>query len=153
MSRRKTRGSDSRRFRDWITRAYTDIRAARMLSEDEACYLACAFHCQQCIEKAIKGFLLMETGNLYDGHNLTWLCKKACAYDGAFTEFLDESVFLNSFYISTRYPTDVPFFLTRSQIEKAVAMATDMYNFILDTIFDEDDEDKTPRVPSQKQKP
>lgn len=70
----------------------------------------------------------METGNLYDGHNLTWLCKKACAYDGAFTEFLDESVFLNSFYISTRYPTDVPFFLTRSQIEKALTIAIAVQN-------------------------
>ena len=81
---------------------------------------------------------------------MNWLCKKACAYDGAFTEFLDESVFLNCVYISTRYPTDVPFVLTRSQIEKAVAMATDMYNFILDTIFDEDDEDKTPRALSDR---
>ena len=35
-----------------------------------------AFHCQQAMEKMLKGWLLKMTGELLDGHSLVFLCRK-----------------------------------------------------------------------------
>ncbi len=71
---------------------------------DDRCYNLSAFHCQQAIEKALKSYILLKSGLLVDGHNLTWLCKQAMRYDPKFSDWLDESAALNRCYIETRYP-------------------------------------------------
>ena len=52
------RDGDSRRYFDWLYYANLDLLAAKNLQCDERCYNGAAFHCQQCIEKALKGYLL-----------------------------------------------------------------------------------------------
>ncbi|MEG0615330.1 MAG: HEPN domain-containing protein, partial [Oscillospiraceae bacterium] len=68
--------TDSKRYFDWLFHAKLDYLATQLLITDERCYLTAAFHCQQCIEKALKGYLLFKNRKLFDGHNLTWLCKQ-----------------------------------------------------------------------------
>ena len=48
----------------WNTR-YLDFLAAKNLITDARCYNSAAFHCQQCIEKALKGYLLFKKYKLY----------------------------------------------------------------------------------------
>lgn len=128
--RNQSAPSDSRRYYDWIDRAHEDLEAARLLMAEELTRDAAAFHCQQCIEKALKGYLLFRTGNGADGHNLTWLCKQAIRSDPRFQEWLDESAALNRYYIETRYPADIPVAMTAERVERAFAMAESMYEFI-----------------------
>ena len=130
MSRRHDGSGDSKRYYDWLDRAYDDLKAAELLLRQEETLYAAAFHCQQCIEKALKGYLLFKTHNHADGHNLTWLCRQAEKADGRFNEWLYESAVLNRFYIETRYPSDIPLELGRETVSKAYEMAGAMYGFI-----------------------
>lgn len=136
MSRRRNpkQNTDSKRYFDWLYHANIDYKAAVLLSKDERCYLSAAFHCQQSIEKALKGFLLFKKGKLFDGHNLTWLCRQAVNNDKKFAEWIDESATLNRYYIETRYPADTPLEIDHETLERLMAMTGDMLDFIAEKI-------------------
>ena len=136
MSRGNRKG-DSKRYYDWIYHAYIDRLSALELCKDTTLYDAAAFHCQQCIEKALKGYLLYKSRHLLDGHNLTWLCKQAAMMDSSFVQWLDESAVLNRYYIETRYPADIPMEIDGGTMESLMTMSGDMLDFICDqTGFD-----------------
>jgi len=126
--------TDSKRYFDWLFYANLDFLAAQALIEDERCYSATAFHCQQCIEKALKGFMLYKNRTLFDGHNLTWLCKQAMLVDEHFLEYLKDSVALNKYYIETRYPADIGLDVDYDTIQNLFKMTTEMLNFICQEI-------------------
>jgi len=126
--------SDSKRYFDWLFHANLDYLAAGILIKDERCYPATAFHCQQCIEKALKGFMLFKNRRLFDGHNLTWLCKQAMLMDEHFREYIKDSVALNKYYIETRYPADIPFDIDFDTIQNLFSITSKMLDFICDEI-------------------
>ena len=96
-----------------------------------------AFHCQQAIEKALKGYLLFRTGRHFDGHNLTYLCRQAIQLDSkAFSEYLDESAALNDLYIETRYPTDLPFEIDELEVRRYLDMAERMFAAIRQQLYE-----------------
>ena len=97
MTRRRSGSRDSRDYDDWLDFSYDDLQAAITLMQNPECRNAAAFHCQQCIEKALKAFILYKTGKAVDGHNLTWLCKQAVKQDTSLDEWLDESAYLNRY--------------------------------------------------------
>jgi HEPN domain-containing protein len=143
MVRRRRGGtSDSNRYFDWLERAEEDIHAAGKLIDCPDTLNACAFHCQQCGEKALKAYIIFKTGHHVDGHNLTWLCRQAINSDKKFTEWLDESVELNRYYIETRYPADMPLSLNSKNVYRAYDMARSMFKFICNAVFDEAENNK-----------
>lgn len=81
------------------------------------------FHCQQAIEKYLKGFLTITTGELQEGHNLVKLCKKAIAYDKALGEFIKDMAFVNTYYIETRYPAEDPLLINKEDAEECIKIA------------------------------
>lgn len=102
MSRRRKGASDSHFYYKWLDKALCDLQCARLLLTYGGDPYNTAFHCQQAIEKALKGYLLYRTGRHFDGHNLTYLCRQAIRIDpDTFTEYLDESAALNDLYIET----------------------------------------------------
>ena len=132
MSYRNT--TDSKRYFDWLFHANLDYLAAKNLIEDERCYCATAFHCQQCIEKALKGYMLYKNRKLFDGHNLTWLCKQAMMMDDHFREYLRDSVTLNKYYIETRYPADIALDIDYETIQNLFDITSKMLDFICRSI-------------------
>ena len=70
---------DSLRYKDWFEKAAHDLRGAEILMEHDGGNDLVAFHCQQAMEKMLKGWLLKTTGELLDGHSLVFLCRKATA--------------------------------------------------------------------------
>lgn len=136
MSSRGRNGSDSRHYFDWLEFASADLAAAKVLLGVDYCTNPAAFHCQQSIEKALKGYLLYKGMHNIDGHNLTWLCKQAMRYDQKFRDWLDESAQLNHYYIETRYPSDIPLNLDSKVIERLYKMASDMYDFICLEVYE-----------------
>jgi len=126
--------ADSKRYYDWLSRAGEDLISAGILRKNDNCYKAVAFHCQQTIEKALKSYILLKSGELVDGHNLTWLCKRAVRYDQKFTVWLNESANLNRCYIETRYPADIPLDLDYRDIMAYYRTARDMYRFICEEV-------------------
>ncbi len=126
--------NDSRRYFDWLFHANLDYLAVKNLIKDTRCYSLAAFHCQQCIEKALKGYLLFKKHKLYDGHNLTWLCKQAVLCDSHFGQWVSKSSSLNRFYIETRYPADIPFDIDTDTIDDLLQSTTEMLEFITEQI-------------------
>lgn len=136
MSRRRRGGSDSLYYYKWLEKALADLQCARLLITYGNDFCNIAFHCQQAIEKAFKGFLLFRTGNHFDGHNLTYLCRQAIHHEpDIFTDYLDESAALNSLYIETRYPTDLPMELGESEVRGYLEMAEDIFSAIRKLLY------------------
>ena len=133
MSRGSKKG-DSKRYYDWIYHAALDRMAAEALCTDPLLYYSAAFHCQQCIEKALKGYLLFKKHHLYDGHNLTWLCKQAMQIDYHFGKWVEKSTLLNHYYIETRYPADIPFDIDTDTVMELIHSASEMLSFITEII-------------------
>lgn len=134
MSRSSSHSTDSKRYYDWLFHAYQDLLAAKTLIEDSRLYEPTVFHCQQAIEKSLKAYMLYKTHRLFDGHNLTWLCKQAAMLDSGFTKWIGKSTLLNRFYIETRYPADIPTEIDRSLAEDILAATEEMTDFVCDTI-------------------
>ena len=130
MGRRRFHNADSKRYIDWIEASYTDLLCVQALMENEDLFEPCAFHCQQCAEKALKAYVLYQDHRLLDGHNLTWLCKQTIRINESFKEWLDESSALNRFYIETRYPTDVQDHIDKKTILKSYKMAKNLFHFV-----------------------
>ena len=128
------RDNDSRRYFDWLFYAYSDMLAAKCLLEDERCYNNVAFHCQQCIEKALKGYMLFKKHRLYDGHNLTWLCQQAIQCDEHFSQWLSQSATLNRYYIETRYPADIALDIDTETMDSLMKATGEMLDFITEQI-------------------
>lgn len=135
MSRRRKGSGDSRYYYKWLEKALSDLQSARILLTWGGDEMAVAFHCQQAIEKALKGYLLFRLGRHFDGHNLTFLCRQAAMIDDRFIQYLGESAALNNYYIETRYPTDLPFEITEGQIHTIMTMAEDMFHVIRKELY------------------
>lgn len=130
MARSSVHTTDSKRYFDWLFQAKLDVLAAEVLMTDERCYNAAAFHCQQSIEKALKAYLLYETHRLFDGHNLTWLCKQAVERHESFSRWLSKSAALNRYYIETRYPSDIGLDVDTETINALYKDTDEMLEFI-----------------------
>ncbi len=130
MSRSSGRKTDSKRYFDWLYYSYEDLLAARLLINDKRLCEAVIFHCQQAIEKALKGFMLLKQHKLYDGHNITWLCKQAALIDGCFTEWIPKTTELNRFYIETRYPADIHFEITGEYATATLSYTEDFITLV-----------------------
>lgn len=138
MSRRRG-NSDSLYYYKWLEKALSDLQTAKLIKTYDGDFYSVAFHCQQAIEKALKGWLLFKSGRHYDGHNLTYLCRQAAILDSNFKEYLDESATLNNYYIETRYPTDLPFHISEKEIISVLRMAEEVFNYIRQDLYEEPD--------------
>lgn len=109
---------DTTKFNEWLIMAQKDIKSARILFEHDGDNEIICFHCQQAVEKYLKGYLIHMTGELQEGHNLVKLCKKAIIQDKTFGEFLKDMAFLNTFYVETRYPAVDPLIVSKEDTEE-----------------------------------
>jgi HEPN domain-containing protein len=127
---------DSRKYFDWLEISADDLLASRVLLEQEQCYEIVGFHCQQAMEKAFKAYLIDCAGMLVDGHNLTWLCRKAMKYNREFAKWLDNTAEMNRLYIETRYPSDMELRLSPERAREVYTLATELYDFVCDEVYD-----------------
>ena len=121
---------DSRRYRDWFDKAKTDLRGAQILFEAEAGNSHVAFHCQQAIEKMLKGFVLKHTKELLEGHSLVFLIRRASRIDEEMRKFTKDCAFVNQFYIETRYPADGPDEVDEYEVNECLQTAIDVLSYI-----------------------
>ncbi len=134
MSVKRRRNSDSRKYDDWMDKAQQDFEAAEILLKFSDDYEMVAFHCQQCIEKALKGYLICKRGVGFDGHNLTFLCRQAMKHKQGFGKWMADSAMLNRYYIETRYPADIPLEISLEEIRRIFTMAEELFQFIEDEL-------------------
>jgi HEPN domain-containing protein len=114
--------------------AKKDIQGAEILLEHDADNGIVCFHCQQAIEKSLKGFLILVTGVLQDGHSLVKLCKKAASHNSLFSNMLKDMAFVNTYYIETRYPAEDPLLISKEDAAECMAISKNVIGTIEDII-------------------
>jgi len=88
----------------WLDKASEDLVVARLVLREghtaHACFLA-----QQCIEKALKAYLISKTNDHPRIHRLVDLLSLCIALDATFSQFLADCAIVDQYYIPTRYPS------------------------------------------------
>jgi HEPN domain-containing protein len=95
--------------KEWLRYAAGDLLAARHMIEDmypKQTEIA-AWHCQQCVEKALKAFLVahdIDPPKIHDLEKLASLCQNS---DDIFTEIQDDCRKINPYGTASRYPDGI----------------------------------------------
>lgn len=126
--------ADTLRHREWLEMAKKDIQGAEILFEHDADNGIVCFHCQQAIEKSLKGFLISVSGILHDGHSLVKLCKKAANHNSLFSDMLKDMAFVNTYYIETRYPAEDPLMVSKEDAAECMTISKKVIGMIEDII-------------------
>ena len=123
---------DSLRYKDWFEKAVHDLRGAEILMEHDGGNDLVAFHCQQAMEKTLKGWLLMVTNELLEGHSLVFLCRKAISAGAPLKEKLRACAYVNQFYIETRYPSDSYLPVSTSEAQDCIDIAKELMSLLIE---------------------
>jgi len=121
---------DSVEYNEWFIMAQKDLRSAKILFEHDADNEIVCFHCQQAIEKYLKGYLIFLTGELQEGHSLVKLAKKAMVYHEDFSGIIKDLAFVNTFYIETRYPAIDPLVVSKDDTEQCLKIMEKVISII-----------------------
>lgn len=121
---------DTLKYKEWFETAKKDLKGAKILYEHDADYGLVLFHLQQAVEKYLKGYLILKTGMLQEGHSLIRLCKKATVYNNEFRKFIKDCAFLNGYYIETRYPAEDPLIAEDEDVKDGLKFAEEIIEYI-----------------------
>lgn len=118
---------------EWIYKAEEDFESAMHLVKkdkkpvpDSVC-----FHCQQCIEKYLKAFLIsnnIEPPEIHDLQRLKAICSEV---DKSFEEISEELDILNAYAVNFRYPGEAA---TVEEANEAVLVMKKAHRFIQDKL-------------------
>lgn len=74
----------------WFEYAENDFEAATILSAQlKPKYEIVCYHCQQCAEKVLKGYIASNNGRLLKTHDLEVLCQTSANYDPDFENIIE----------------------------------------------------------------
>lgn len=121
---------------DWFVRARLDLRAARVDLDVTPPLLAdAAFHCQQAVEKALKGLLACRDEPFAKTHDLRELGLACLRYDPSLETLVRRAAPLTEYAWRFRYPGPVvdP---ARADVESALAVARDVVRAVEDIVSD-----------------
>jgi HEPN domain-containing protein len=75
----------------WIEYAENDLEAVTILSAQlKPKFEIVCYHCQQCAEKMLKGYIASQNGRLMKTHDLVVLCQTSATYDSDFDTILEQ---------------------------------------------------------------
>jgi len=105
---------------EWIKKAQGDYYAAGILAASDNPYVlpSACFHCQQCVEKIFKAYIIAKDGSFLKKHNLDELLNQCERHSSDFGDFIPACQILNTYEGTTRYPSDV--YYSRPDTEKAL---------------------------------
>jgi HEPN domain-containing protein len=89
----------------WFEYAFHDLDAAVILSQQlKPKFEIVCYHCQQCAEKMLKGFIASHNGKLLKTHDLVVLCEECKSYEPEFDTILEICSDLTIYASEIRYP-------------------------------------------------
>lgn len=91
---------------EWILKAEEDYKAALALNRQRKFKLpnSICFHCQQCIEKYLKAYLVYNETEPSRTHDLRKLNDIASSFDPSLNNIYDHLEQLNPYSVEFRYP-------------------------------------------------
>ena len=120
--------------RSWILKAAHDLETAKIVAShmpdfDEVI----AFHCQQSIEKSLKGYLIFLDIEFKPVHDLGYLLNLTTTKDGLFDKYFEEVDKISRYAVQIRYPDNI-IKLTKSQIQEAIVIADLIFTLVNEKI-------------------
>jgi len=91
----------------WLEFAGQDREAAERASQPPSLPTIVAFHCQQAMEKALKGYLFWNNTPFPKTHLLVELVQRCVELDGDFLDLLPAAEVLTPYAVISRYPDDL----------------------------------------------
>lgn len=116
---------------EWFKKGDSDLRSAEILIKEEnpPTDTAC-FHCQQAVEKYLKGYLTIQKIDFLKSHDLDYLLKLCKDSNHKFADYEETALVLNKYGIEPRYPADVPIYYSVEEARAAIKLAKEMIHFI-----------------------
>lgn len=111
----------------WLAKAAEDLTVAQLVLPENHLAHVC-FLSQQCIEKALKAYLIAKINQYPRTHKLVDLLQQCMGIDPNFSQFLADCISVDQYYLPTRYPDATPGGLpsglpTMTQAQKAITAA------------------------------
>ena len=113
---------------EWFKFASNDVDTVLLLKEMRPQHreIIC-YHCEQAVEKYLKGFLVSKNQMPPKTHDLTQLCNLCLKYDNNFSSLLSNCNYLTAFSVQPRYPKEME--ITDVNVEKAIRYALEARDF------------------------
>jgi len=114
---------------EWFSIATNDLKAAKILLPENL-HIIASYHIQQCIEKALKGYLVFHNEPVRKIHDLTKLVQTCILLDKTFSQLLESAIDIDPYVTGGRYPNqgiDLP---EKPEIEAAIYEAEQIVKFI-----------------------
>ncbi|MDR4497206.1 MAG: HEPN domain-containing protein [Candidatus Scalindua sp.] len=104
---------DRRLIEEWIKKADEDSGFASSIIENSTYFAQICFHYQQAAEKYLKSFIIAYDLEFSKIHDLIKLLNTCLLKEPSLSIIQDECIYLNRFYIDTRYPVHWPTHYTK----------------------------------------
>lgn len=116
----------------WLAIAKEDLGVAK-LSLSAEYFSTIAYHCQQCAEKALKGYLSFKGEPITKTHDLGKALEQCIKFDKNFEKLYESIRELNPFSTKFRYPSefDIP---DLKDAQLAIKQAETVMKFVLKKI-------------------
>jgi HEPN domain-containing protein len=116
--------------REWLTKAHNDLRTAKLaIDADPPLLDTGCFHCQQTVEKSLKGYLCWRDVAFPKVHALGLIFDLCQQEDDSFANIRDACEGLTRFAVQDRYPHGRPISLAKARA--ALAAAESAFAFVL----------------------
>jgi len=117
--------------RSWLHKASEDVRAAEVARAAEPPLSdAAVFHCQQAVEKAIKGFLTFHARTFRKTHSIEEIGALVMAIDPTLRPAIDLAAPLTEYAWRFRYP-GIPDEPALDEVDEAIAVARDLVREVI----------------------
>jgi HEPN domain-containing protein len=114
----------------WLEKADHDLGTAKLIYlHIPAYYDTIAFHCQQAVEKYLKGYLIFLDIGFKPVHDLRYLLNLVLTIDQSFDPLYERLSDLNDFAVKIRYP-DLAIMPTNSELEEAIHLAQNVKELV-----------------------
>jgi HEPN domain-containing protein len=128
MANERARAQDTK---DWIAKAKEDLAAARrLLTPPRQLSNSAVFHCQQAVEKALKGFLAWHDVPLRKTHNLLEVGGACAEIDATLSELVERAAPLTEYAWKFRYPGEVSG-VSAKEAQQALALASEILKAVV----------------------
>ncbi|MDP1622989.1 MAG: HEPN domain-containing protein [Bacteroidales bacterium] len=118
----------------WLVKAAHDLETAKIVALHLPAYDdMIAFHCQQAIEKSLKGYLVYLDIEFKPVHDLGYLLNLAATKDQSIDSYFEEVDEISRYAVQIRYP-DALIKLTKSQVKRATDTADLMYQLVKEKV-------------------
>lgn len=126
--------------KEWFETADLDYGSALFLLEMKPMpFEIICYHCQQCAEKYLKGFIAYYGEDILKTHDLVVLNKRCIDIDDRFIEIEEACIQLTDYGVHIRYPFHIE--INEYDVKQAIVDANAIKGFILE-IIQEDEQDK-----------